>query len=590
MNTLLDRLSERVGSAFAAEGLDPERGVVRSSDRPDLAAFQCNGALAAAKQAKTNPRALAEQLVARLQNEPLFGSVTVAGPGFLNFDLNDDALTSITRHVAADPFAGGWRTPDPQRILVDYGGPNIAKPMHVGHLRSSIIGESVKRLARAVGDEAIGDIHLGDWGLPMGMLISELARRHPEWPYFDPDRTDGFPEQPPFDMDELEVLYPQASAACKGDDARLAEARAATADLQAGRAGYAALWRGFVKVTRERLEEEFETLGVGFELWNGESDVDAHVASMTDDLIARGVAEESDGAIVVRVAEDDEAKESPPLILRKRDGAATYGTTDLATILDRMRANAPNRILYVVDYRQSLHFEQVFRAAAKGGYASKEALEHIAYGTMNGPDGKPFKTREGGVMKLRDLFALMTDAAHKRIAEAGLAEGLDAEETGEIARMIGLAAVKFADLSHERSSNYSFDVERFTRFEGKTGPYLLYATVRIDSVLRKARVEDDRDATPEAIAIAAPEERTLALALGGFADNMRMAYRKRAPHILCDHAYGLAQSFSAFYAACPILGADEPSTRLSRLALAKATRRQLLASFDILGLNVPTRM
>src|ERR1700761_9026802 len=496
MTSLAAELSRIAGQAFAAEGLAEGFGQVQASDRPDLAPFQCNGALAAAKASKNNPRAIAEKIAARLRAEGIFSNVEIAGPGFLNLDLADDALDA---RISAEPQA---LAPNGKTVVIDFGGPNIAKPMHVGHLRSSIIGDCLQRLYRANGWRVISDVHLGDWGLQMGQLISEIEIERLAPIYFDPNVIGPYPEESPVSMDDLETLYPRASAACKADPARLEAARRATVDLQAGRPGYRALWRHFVKVSERGLEREFGALGVRFDLWNGESSVDALIAPMIEDLKQRGLASLSEGALVVDVARDGDKKPMPPLILVKSEGGVLYGTTDLATIIERVRAYDPDLILYVVDHRQHGHFEQVFRAAQKCGLSGKAELEHVGYGTMNGPDGKPFKTRAGGVMKLHDLIAMATAEAQKRLAEAGIGADYSAEERGEIARKVGIATIKFADLSNHRTTDYIFDLERFSKFEGKTGPYLQYAAVRIQSILRKARGEGHAGGAP---AIHSPE-------------------------------------------------------------------------------------
>ncbi len=576
--TLLDELSAILGEAFAAAGLDAAYGRVARADRPDLAQFQCNGALAAAKAAKQNPRALAQSVLDKLDASDVFSETAIAGPGFINLALHDAWLA-----VRADG-RNGWRSPSLEKLVIDYGGPNVAKPLHVGHLRAAIIGESLKRITRAAGDEVIGDAHLGDWGLQMGQLISELELREPDLPYFDIDAQGPFPADPPITLADLEAMYPAASAACKEDEARAGLAREATKALQDGRPGYRALWRHFVDLSVAAMKVDYADLGVDFDLWNGEADADPLIPEIADDLRDRGLLETSDGAEIIRVARDDDKKEMPPIIFRNSRGAVGYHATDVATIVDRVRNIGPDRMLYVVDARQRLHFEQVFRAVDRAGYFREDRLEHLWFGTMNGEDGKPFKTREGGTLKLRDFIDMVTDKARARLVENGLAEGYGEAETAEIAQKVGIAALKFADLSNPRTSDYIFDIDRFTSFEGKTGPYLLYARARIRSVLAKAT------GAGGVIAIAAPEERDLALALAGFADAHRDAYQKRLPHILCEHAFGLAQAFSKFYAACRIADEADDEVRASRIALAEAVAAQLDMIFDLLGLPAPNRM
>src|SRR6201992_12698 len=435
MIALSNELSAIAGAAFAAEGLSESFGQVQRSDRPDLAQFQCNGALGAAKQAKSNPRAIADKVAARLKANPLFAKVEIAGPGFINLDITDEALAERLGAVARDTKHGAPQTGVGKTLVIDFGGPNIAKAMHVGHLRSAIIGDSLQRLFRANGWEVTSDVHLGDWGLQMGQLISEIEHRGIAPIYFDANFTGPYPDQSPVTMDDLEEIYPAASAACKADPARLEEARKATAELQNGRPGYRALWEHFFAVSRVVLEREWGSLGVHFDLWKGEASVEPLIQPMIADLKARHITVESEGALVIPVARDTDKKEMPPLILVKSDGAVLYGTTDLATIIDRVKEQNPNLVLYIVDQRQHLHFEQVYRAAEKAGLNGKAKLEHDGFGTMNGPDGKPFKTRAGGVMNLYDLIAMVTEEAEKRLAQAGIGADYPPEERAATAKM-----------------------------------------------------------------------------------------------------------------------------------------------------------
>lgn len=581
MTSLTTDLSRTVGNAFAAEGLDAAFGAVQVSDRPDLAQFQCNGALGAAKAAKANPRAIAEKIAARLKSDARFAKVEIAGPGFINLDLTDAALNARIAAPERAAEANG------KTALIDFGGYNVAKPLHVGHLRSTIIGDCLQRLFRADGWNVIGDVHLGDWGLQMGQLISEVEIRGIAPVYFDAAFKGPYPEQSPVTMEDLEDLYPAASAACKADPARLEAARRATQQLQDGRPGYRALWQHFVKVSEVGLARETASLGVCFDLWNGESTVHDLIAPMLEDLKARGFAQMDEGALVLPVAEPDDKKPMPPLLLVKSDGGVLYGTTDMATVVERVRDYDPDLILYVVDHRQHGHFEQVFRAARKTGIAGKAELEHAGFGTINGPDGKPFKTRAGGVMKLHDLITMAVTEAKARLAEQGLGEDYSPEEHETIARQIALATIKFADLSNHRTTDYIFDLERFSKFEGKTGPYLQYAAVRIQSILRKAQGEGHVPGTP---AIHSPEERALVLQLLSLGDAMQAAEQKRAPNILCDYAFTLAQNFSRFYAAHHILSESDAALRASRLGLCARVLAVMTGTLDILGIAVPERM
>ena len=600
MTDLRTVLGEAVGAAFAAEGVDAGLAKVTTSDRPDLADFQSNGALAAARALKANPRELATRVAERLKGDARLASVEVAGPGFINLKLADAALSARAAEVAGDTqHVGASLVETPRKVIIDFAGPNVAKPMHVGHLRSSIIGESLKRIFRFRGDMVWGDAHFGDWGFQMGLLIVAVGDEGKANAFLA--EGDGpFPTESPVALEDLERLYPAAAARAKEDPAFRDRARKATAELQGGRPGYRALWTHFVAVSRTALEREFGALGVTFDLWNGESDADPVMAEMIAHLEKTGLLVEDDGARVVHVARPGETRKRkladgsvieapspPPLLVISSEGSAMYGTTDLATILDRRKAIDPDLILYVVDERQAEHFEQVFRAAYLAGYAPEGSLEHLGFGTMNGPDGKPFKTRAGGVLKLHDLITMAVDKARERLHEARLGDDLPEAEFEAIAHKVAVAALKFADLSNSRTTSYVFDLDRFMSFEGKTGPYLLYQAVRIKSLLRKGA---DQGATPGPIIIAEPAERDLALTLDAFSQAVTEAYDKRMPHVIAEHAYRLAQSFSKFYAACPVLIAPDAATRGSRLALSKAALDQLETALGLLGIDTPERM
>lgn len=600
MTDLRTVLGEAVGAAFAAEGVDAALARVTTSDRPDLADFQSNGALAAAKALKANPRELANRVAERLKDDPRLSSVEVAGPGFINLKLADGALSARAAEVAIDSrHAGASLVESPRKVVIDFAGPNVAKPMHVGHLRSSIIGESLKRIFRFRGDAVWGDAHFGDWGFQMGLLIVAVGDEG-KADSFMIDGDGPFPTESPVSLEDLERLYPAAAAMAKEDAGFRDRARKATAELQGGRPGYRALWAHFVAVSRTALEREFGALGVTFDLWNGESDADPVMAEMIAHLEATGLLVEDDGARVVHVARPGETRKRkladgsvieapspPPLLVISSEGSAMYGTTDLATILDRRKAIDPDLILYVVDERQAEHFEQVFRAAYLAGYAAEGSLDHLGFGTMNGPDGKPFKTRAGGVLKLHDLITMAVEKARDRLHEAHLGEDLTEAEFEAIAHKVAVAALKFADLSNSRTTSYIFDLDRFMSFEGKTGPYLLYQAVRIKSLLRKGA---DQGAAPGPIVIAEPAERDLALTLDAFSQAVTEAYDKRMPHVVAEHAYRLAQSFSKFYAACPVLIAPDSATRGSRMTLSKAALDQLETALTLLGIDTPERM
>ncbi|MBL8530506.1 MAG: arginine--tRNA ligase [Hyphomonadaceae bacterium] len=595
MTDLASALTAANAAVFASLGLDARHAEVRRSDRPDLGEFQCNGALAAAKAAGRKPPEIAQSVAAAWSETALAPPPSIAGPGFLNFTITPAALAARAKAIAEDAHAGAALVAAPRRVIVDYGGPNVAKGMHVGHLRASIIGESIKRIFRFRGDQVWGDAHFGDWGFQMGLVICALE-----------DELGGFVDAAKLrarlqtlTLEHLESAYPSAAAKAREDVAFRDRARKATAALQAGAEPHRTIWRAMHDVSMAAQKRDFAALGVDFDLWLGESDADPLIPSMVADLEQKGLLEDDQGARIVRVAGPNEKKkkklddgtvvevESPdPLLVVSSEGSAMYGTTDLATIVQRVRDQQPDLILYVVDQRQADHFEQVYRAAAKAGYIAREALEHVGFGTMNGADGKPFKTRAGGVLKLQDLIGQAEEKARERLRENEIGGDFSAEEFEDVAHKVAIAAIKFADLSNFRGTSYVFDLDRFMSFEGKTGPYLLYQAVRIKSILRKAE-EQGLAAGP--IAIGHEAERALALALDGFDAALRTAYEKRAPHFLAEHAYTLAQAFSGFYTHCPILP-SEGAVRASRLALAAATLKQLTLTLDLLGVAVPDRM
>jgi arginyl-tRNA synthetase len=595
MKDLAHQLSDANETAFQSIGLEPRFGEVRRSDRPDLGEFQCNGALAAAKAAAKKPQELAGAAAAAWSAFELAPKPVIAGPGFLNFTVTPEALSNRAQAIAEDERAGASLVEHKRRVVVDYGGPNVAKGMHVGHLRASIIGESLKRLYRFRGDQVWGDAHFGDWGFQMGLVISALE-----------DELGGFADAAKIDarlktltLEQLETLYPLYAQRIKTEPALLERARKATAMLQAGKEPHRTIWKAMHDVSMAAQKRDFASLGVDFDLWLGESDADPLIPDMVKDLESKGLLEDDQGARIVRVAEPGEKKkkkledgtvvevESPdPLLVVSSEGSSMYGTTDLATILQRVRDQSPDLILYTVDQRQADHFEQVYRAAAKAGYIGREKLEHLGFGTMNGPDGKPFKTRAGGELKLQDLIGNAEEKARQRLKENEIGADFSKAEFEDVAHKVAIAAIKFADLANFRGTSYVFDLDRFMSFEGKTGPYLLYQAVRIKSIVRKA---EEQGLAGGVIAVEEPSERTLALALDGFDAALQSAYDKKAPHFLAEHAYLLAQSFSAFYTHCPILP-EQGAVRASRLTLAQTTLKQLTLTLDLLGIEAPERM
>lgn len=587
MKTIREFLTNEFTEAFESCGYPARFGEVTVSQRPELGQFQCSGPLAAAKAVKNDPMVVAGNIIAKLKTRPIFKDLSVAKPGFINITLSDEYITSYVQALVSDERLGCARASDPKTIVIDFGGPNVAKPMHVGHLRSGIIGESLKRILRFAGEKVIGDIHMGDWGTQMGMLIEELRLRKPGLPYFDENQKGPYPSEPPVSIADLEEMYPAASARCKADEQAMAGALKATVDLQQGRPGYRALWKHFVEISIKALKEDFAKLGVEFDLWYGESNYHDRIPAMIESLKAKKFAELSEGALVIKLEAQPGGKELPPLILVKSDGGYLYGTTDLATVFERVADFKASSILYVVDKRQNLHFEQVFRAAKKTGISGSAKLEHVAFGTVNGSDGKPFKTRAGGVMKLKDLLEMTIAEVDKKMSAAGVASGYPEQERAEIAGKVGIAAVKFADLMNPRISDYIFDADKFTSFEGKTGPYLLYAAVRIKSILRKA---EEKGLKPGPLLPPGDNERELFLNLARFAEAVESACRSLAPHFLCDLAYDLSQSFSRFYENCHILSEKDAARQASWLALSRLTLNELEKIMSLLGIDLPERM
>lgn len=582
-------LESIVKAAFVTQGVDPKWGSVDVSRRPDLAQYQINGCMGAAKEAGANPRQLADAIVKELESNSMLAEISVAGPGFINLTLNDDVLSQWVQHMSTDIRLGIAEKQESETIILDFGGPNLAKAMHVGHVRSLIIGDCLQRLLRFTGETVYSDIHMGDWGLPMGMLILGVKEKlGGDSPYFNENYTGEYPAESPVTIEDLETLYPEMATKAKEDEAFRDEVRNATAELQAGRAGYRALWQHFRNLSMNTLKKELGRLGVEFDLWLGESSVNDIIPMMIDDLKTKDLPKEDQGAVVIHLNRESDNPEMPPLILVKTDGGYTYGTTDLATIAARRSEINPDHILYVVDKRQQTHFTQVFRSAQFADYGAENDFEFVGFGTINGKDGRPYKTRDGGVMRLSMLLDEAHETALKRINEAQIAQDMDTAEREKIAEYIGIAAIKFADLMNHRSSDYNFDLERFTTFEGKTGPYLQYAGVRIRSLLNKANAQGVE--VGEILPPSDPAERELMLHLQRNLFAVQEAAEKRAPNLLCEYVYTLAQCFSRFYEACHILSETNIKLRASRLALAQLTLRQLEHTMTLLGIIIPEKM
>jgi len=585
MEKFVDLISLRVAKAFEDAGFDAAFGKVTVSNRPDLCEYQCNGAMPAAKTYKKAPIMIANAVAEQLADDPMFSQVSAVNPGFLNFNVSPAYLRDYVEKMGKSEHFGLENDPNAGTMVVDYGGPNVAKPLHVGHLRSAIIGESLKRINRYFGNKVIGDIHMGDWGLQMGLIIEEVRERHPELPYFDPDFTGEYPAEAPFTIAELEEIYPSASAKSKVDEAFAARAHDATFKLQNGDRGCRALWDHIMRISVADLKKNYANLNVDFDVWLGESDAQPYIPAMIEDMKAKGVTEVSNGALVIPVQEESDTKEVPPCILVKSDGAAIYATTDLATIVQRMQDYQPQRLLYLTDKRQALHFEQVFRAARKSGIVPADMpMQHVGFGTMNGKDGKPFKTREGGVMRLERLIGEITDYVRQKITENQVVDAAEVENT---ARLIAMAALKYGDLSNQPTKDYVFDLERFAAFEGNTGPYILYTIVRIKSILGKygkaANVSD-------LLAPETKEAKDLMLTLTRFADFLQQAYRDNAPNAICAYIYELSGAANKFYHETRILAEPDAAKQAGYVALMDLTKQVLEACIDLLGFEAPEKM
>lgn len=587
MKTLLEQITIEMKEAFRTAGYDEAFAKVTLSNRPDLCEYQCNGAMAAAKTYKKAPIMIANDVVSAIPESSCFASAEAVAPGFINLKIDPAFVAEFLREMAQDPKYGVGEVEKPKTILVDYGGPNVAKPLHVGHLRSAIIGESVKRILRYKGNKVVGDIHLGDWGYQMGLIITELEKRKPELPYFDESYEGEYPKEAPFTIGELEEIYPTASAYAKEDEAYREKALHATYLLQNGHRGFRAVWKHIMEVSVTDLKKNYKNLNVEFDLWKGEADAQKYIPGMVEMLKEKGLARYDEGALVVDVQEESDKKAVPPCMILKSDGAALYDTTDLATLVEREELYQPDEVIYVVDKRQELHFVQVFRCAKKAQIMRPEThLEFLGFGTMNGKDGKPFKTREGGVMRLENLIREINEEMYRKIMEN---RTVSEEEAQKTAQMVGLAAIKYGDLSNQASKDYIFDVDRFTSFEGNTGPYILYTIVRIKSILNKYQEE----ALLEGLVIreASSEfEKALMLETAKYNDVLETVYEELAPHKLCAYIYDLANAFNKFYHETKILSEEDQEKKRGYIALLKLTKEVLESCIELLGFEAPERM
>jgi len=584
---ILDLIVAEMKSAFAACEYDESYAKVVLSNRPDLCEYQCNGAMAAAKAYKKKPIDIANAVVEHLAGNPLFAQVNAVMPGFINIRMDRQFLADYMNGMQAEEKLGLEEPGHGERVIVDYGGANVAKPLHVGHLRSAVIGECIKRMGAYLGYDTVGDVHLGDWGLQMGLIIEELRDRKPDLPYFDESYTGEYPAEPPFTISELEDIYPTASGKAKVDEAFKARAHEATLRLQSGYAPFTAIWKHIMAVSLADLKKNYDNLDVHFDLWKGESDAQPYIPELLQDLQDKGLAYESQGALVVDIAEPSDPKELPPCIVRKSDGAALYATSDLGTVLDREKHLHPDRYIYVADKRQDLHYTQFFRVARKAGYVKETTpMAFIGFGTMNGKDGKPFKTRDGGVMRLEHLIADINEAVYERIMEN---RSMPEEEARDTAKIIGLAALKYGDLSNQAAKDYIFDIDRFISFEGNTGPYILYTIVRIKSIRAKYEALG-RKAEGRILAPASDAEKALMLLLARFNDVMEASFAEIAPHKLCQYIYELSNAFNSFYHDTKIISEENPEQQASWIALITLVKDVLTACIHVLGFDAPERM
>ena len=589
MKKILDLITEEMEQAFADAGYGKELARVTLSNRPDLCEYQCNGAMAGAKKYHKAPIMIAEEVVAKIPENGYISGAEAVKPGFINLKTNPAAVADYLNQMEEAEDLGIQKAENPEMIVVDYGGPNVAKPLHVGHLRSAIIGESVKRIARKMGHEVLGDIHLGDWGYQMGLIITELKERKPELPYFDESFEGEYPKEAPFTISELEEIYPTASGKAKEDDAYRENALHATYLLQNGHRGYRAIWNHIINVSVSDLKRNYANLNVSFDLWKGESDAQAYIPDMIDKLKKDGFAHEDQGALVIDVQEETDTKEIPPCMIQKSDGASLYGTTDLATLVQRVEDYHPDKVIYVVDKRQELHFTQVFRVSKKANIVDENTkMEFLGFGTMNGKDGKPFKTRDGGVMRLENLIAQINKAVYDKIMEN---RTVSEEEANNTAKIVGLAALKYGDLSNQASKDYIFDIDRFASFEGNTGPYILYTIVRIKSILEKYKAESgNADVNLPVINTDNGSQMQLMLEVAKFNEIIENAAEELAPHKICSYVYDLSNAFNRFYHETKILAEENQTKKAGYIALINLTINVLEQCIDLLGFSAPDRM
>lgn len=564
-------MNDKIATIFEKMGIDKKFAIIKNSDRPDLGDFQCNSALALTRELKRPPRDIAADIVEELKKDNDIEALSIDGPGFINIKLKNEFLAKTIDEISKSNRFGVYEIEKPKKVVLDFGGPNVAKAMHVGHLRSGVIGEAVQRIERFIGNDVVSDVHLGDWGTPMGMIIAEILA----------DNLDPYS----LSVEEITALYKRANIKCKEDEKAKENARIITAKLQDGDKEYRKIWQYIRDASVEDVKQNYLALDINFDLWLGESDAHDTSADIVKIAKEKNIAELDAGALIIRLEEDK--KPMPPVILEKSDGGYTYHTTDIATIKMRVDDLKADEIIYFTDKRQSLHFEQVFEATKKLEIAPNVELKHIGFGTVNGADGKPFKTRDGGVMNLEDLIILSKEKVAESMPKAGEVEEYSQDYIDNLTNEIAIGAIKFQDLKNNIASGYVFEVDDFAKFEGKTGPYIQYAIARINSIMRKAK---ENGLSSENIIISNKEERELALKIMQLNSVVVRAYNDKEPSIISDYTYNIAQTFSSFYNVSSIMNEEDKDLASSRLKLAQLTRDIMELMLYLLGIKSPEVM
>lgn len=581
--SLIKELEKDIIKVINIAGYNVSDPMFQTTSRPDLGQYQINCAMSLAKQYGKNPREIATDIVNELQKDNRFTNINIAGPGFINITLTNDCLVDMLNKIQEDINVNIDKQ-DSKKIIIDFGGANVSKALHVGHLRSANIGEALKRLAKLLGHEVLGDAHLGDYGRPLGLVVLEIKKMYPELPFFDENYEGDYSEvELPITNEDLERIYPLASIKSKEDENYLEEAREVTAKIQSKTRGYYDVWKKVVEISKEDIKRVYNTLNVYYELWQGESDAVEYFEELNEIFEKANILEESEGAKIVDVKEEKDTSPMPPLLFLKSNGTLSYQTTDLATILERKKNYNPDEIWYVTDNRQCLHFEQVFRAARKAKLVDENVvLEHIPFGTMNGKDGKPFKTRDGGVMSLKNLISLVKEETAKKIALGSVTE----EEKAEISETVAIAALKYADSLPYRGTDYVFEIEKFADLEGKTGPYLLYSTIRMKSLLIKAK---DIDYQKMHI-LNSETEQDIILTILNLPNVLTKSIEAKSLNEIAEYLYKLTSQYNKFYNENKILVEENEKLRESWLVLTKVVYDINSLLLDVLGIKVPEKM